>query len=68
MRPPNRFLAADISLISKTKLLKIVSAQSEDGKFVGVLNCRVVRRQLSAEVLSQQQKADNIHSLHKFRR
>jgi len=37
-----------------------VVASSEDDEFVGVLNCRAVRRQLSAEVLSRQQKADNI--------
>ncbi len=37
-------------------------ASSEDNRFVGILNCRAVRRQLSAEVLSRQQKADNIAS------
>jgi len=39
-----------------------VVASSEDDKFIGILNCRAVRRSLSAKVLAQQQKADNIHS------
>jgi len=38
-----------------------VTASSEDDEFVGLLNCRAVRRSLSAEVLSRQQKADKIH-------
>ena len=46
----------------KTKKLDIehlpVVAASEDGELVGVLNCRAVRRSLSAEVLARQQKAD----------
>ena len=50
----------------KTKRLDIehipVTVSSEDDKFVGVLNCRAVRRSLSAEVLSRQQKADTTHS------
>ncbi len=50
----------------KTKQLDIehlpVVASSKDDKFVGVLNCRAVRRSLSAEVLSRQQKADTTHS------
>ncbi|UCE99327.1 MAG: cation:proton antiporter [Planctomycetota bacterium] len=37
-----------------------VTASSEDNCFIGILNCRAVRRQLSAEVLARQQKADNI--------
>jgi len=37
-----------------------IVASREDDRFVGVLNCRAVRRKLSAEVLSRQQKADNI--------
>jgi len=37
-----------------------VIASEEQGKFLGVLNCRAVRRSLSAEVLSRQQKADSI--------
>jgi len=48
-----------------TKRLEIehlpIVASSEDDRFVGVLNCRAVRRSLSAEVLSRQQKADSIH-------
>jgi len=42
-----------------TEHLPVVAAGVED-KYVGVLDCRAVRRQLSAEVLSRQQKADNI--------
>ncbi|MFQ6034791.1 MAG: cation:proton antiporter [Sedimentisphaerales bacterium] len=34
----------------------------QQGRFVGLLDCRAIRRQLSAEVLSRQQKADNINS------
>lgn len=49
----------------KTKRLDIehlpVVASDEEKKFAGVLNCRSVRRSLSAEVLSRQQKADSIH-------
>lgn len=41
--------------------LTVVSSSDED-KFVGVLNCRAAHRQLSAEVLSRQEEADNIHS------
>ncbi len=39
-----------------------VVASSEDDKFVGILNCRAVRRSLSAEVLSRQQRADSVAS------
>ena len=50
----------------KTKRLGIehvpVVASSENDTFVGALNCRAVRRSLSAEVLSRQQKADSIAS------
>ena len=35
-----------------------VVASDEDNNYLGVLNCRAVRRQLAAEVLSRQQKAD----------
>jgi len=38
-----------------------VTTSDEDDEFVGLLNCRAVRRSLSAEVLSRQQKADKIH-------
>jgi Kef-type K+ transport system membrane component KefB/predicted transcriptional regulator len=37
-----------------------VVASDGDEKFVGLLNCRAVRRSLSAEVLSRQQKADSM--------
>jgi len=40
-----------------------VTASSEDNRFIGILNCRAVRRSLSAEVLSRQQKADGIRSV-----
>jgi Mg/Co/Ni transporter MgtE len=39
--------------------LPVVISNEDDG-FVGVLNCRAVRRSLSAEVLSRQQKADSM--------
>lgn len=38
-----------------------VVTSKKDNRFAGVLNCRGVRRSLSAEVLSRQQKADSIH-------
>jgi len=38
-----------------------VVASDKDSTFVGVFDCRLVRRSLSAEVLSRQQKADSIH-------
>ncbi len=40
-----------------------VTASSEDNKFIGILNIRAVRRSLSAEVLSRQQKADGMRSV-----
>ena len=39
-----------------------VVVSSEDDRFIGLLDCHAIRRQLSAEVLSRQQKADNIAS------
>ncbi len=57
----------DMSLseaFEKTRQLDLehlpIVASGENDEFVGVLNCRAVRRQLSAEVLSRQQKADSI--------
>ena len=51
----------------KTKRLDVehvpVVASPEDDSFVAVLNCRAVRRSLSAEVLAKQQKADGISGL-----
>jgi Kef-type K+ transport system membrane component KefB len=41
------------------EFLPVVVSDRED-KFAAVLDCREVRRQLSTEVLSRQQKADNI--------
>jgi len=68
MEPVVATMTPDMALseaLEKTKRLDIehlpVVASAEDNKFVGVLNCRVVRRSLSAEVLSRQQKADSIH-------
>ncbi len=68
MEPIIARVTKDIALseaLEKTKRLDIehlpVVASAEDNKFVGVLNCRAVRRSLSAEVLSRQQKADSIH-------
>jgi Kef-type K+ transport system membrane component KefB/predicted transcriptional regulator len=50
----------------KTERLNVdylpVVASSEDDRFIGILNCSAVRRSLSAEVLSRQQKADTTHS------
>jgi Kef-type K+ transport system membrane component KefB/predicted transcriptional regulator len=40
----------------------VVSSSTED-RFVGVLSCPAVRRQLSAEVLSRQEQADKIYSV-----
>jgi len=75
MEPIIARVTEDIALseaFEKTRRLDIehlpVVASAEDNKFVGVLNCRAVRRSLSAEVLSRQQKADSIHKenvLHK---
>ena len=45
--------------------LPVVSSSNED-KSVGVLDCREVRRQLSAEVLSRQEEADNIQSVQRI--
>ncbi|MEE9370679.1 MAG: CBS domain-containing protein, partial [Sedimentisphaerales bacterium] len=48
----------------KTQQLDIehipVVASGQDERFVGILDCHAVRRSLSAEVLSRQQKADSI--------
>ncbi|MCK4752681.1 MAG: cation:proton antiporter [Planctomycetes bacterium] len=40
-----------------------VVASKKTDEFVGLLDCLTVRRQLSAEVLAKQQKADSIHSI-----
>lgn len=67
MEPIIAKVIPDIALseaFEKTRDLDIehlpVVVSDEDNKFAGVLNCRGVRRSLSAEVLSRQQKADNI--------
>jgi len=68
MEPVIATVTPDIALseaFEKTRRLDIehlpVAASAEDNKFVGVLDYRGVRRSLSAEVLSRQQKADSIH-------
>ncbi|HUS72612.1 MAG TPA: cation:proton antiporter [Sedimentisphaerales bacterium] len=68
MEPVVARVTPDVALseaFEKTRRLDIehlpVVVSDEDNRFVGVLNCRAVRRSLSAEVLSRQQKADNIH-------
>lgn len=43
-----------------TEYVPVVVSQ-EDNTLMGLLDCRAVRRQLSAEVLSRQQKADHVH-------
>ena len=40
-----------------------VVPSNQSNQYLGILNCRAVHRSLSAEVLSRQQKADNIHSV-----
>lgn len=40
-----------------------VTISEEDKQFAGILNVRAAHRSLSTEVLSRQQKADNIHSI-----
>jgi len=42
-----------------TEYVPVVASQQDDS-FVGLLDCRAAHRQLSAEVLSRQEKADNI--------
>jgi len=68
MEPVIATVTPDIPLseaFEETKRLYIehlpVVASDEDKKFIGVLNYRHVRRLISAEVLSRQQKADSIH-------
>jgi Kef-type K+ transport system membrane component KefB len=60
----------DITLseaLDKTKQLDMeylpVVDSGAGGRFVGVLDVRAVHRQLSAEVLSRQQRADSAHSV-----
>ena len=67
MEPLIAKVTPEVSLseaFEQTKRLDIehlpVVASREDDRFVGVLDCHSVRRSLSAEVLSRQQKADSI--------
>ena len=52
--------------LNKTSRLDVqylpVVTSTQDDKLVGILDCRAVRRSLSAEILSRQQKADSMHS------
>ncbi len=67
MEPIVAVVTADIALadaLEKARRLDIehvpVTVSAENQTFTGLLNCRAVRRSLSAEVLARQQKADNI--------
>ncbi len=67
MDPIADVVTPDVSLseaLEKTRRLDVehlpVVASSENNRLVGVLNCRGVRRSVSAEVLARQQKADMI--------
>ena len=69
MEPVITTVTPDMALsdaFEKTKQLDAehlpVTASSEDNTYVGILNCRSVRRSLAAEVLARQQKADSSHS------
>lgn len=69
MEPIAAMLTPDIALgeaFEKTRHLNVehlpVVASDQDDRLVGILNCRAVRRSLSAEVLSRQQKADSMRS------
>ena len=69
MEPIITSVTPDMALLEafeKAKRLGIehvpVVASREDDSFIGILNCSAVRRSLSAEVLSRQQKADTTHS------
>ncbi|MHC4691779.1 MAG: cation:proton antiporter domain-containing protein [Planctomycetota bacterium] len=68
MEPVIATVTQDIPLseaFEQTRRLDIehlpVVTSDEDNTLVSLLNCRGVRRSLSAEVLSRQQKADSIH-------
>jgi len=69
MEPVVVKVAPDVALseaFEKSRRLDVehipVTTSSKDDRFVGVLSCRSARRSLTAEVLSRQQKADNIAS------
>jgi len=60
---PNMSLSEALEMAGRLDVEHLPAVTSgEDDRFVGILNCRAVRRQLTAEVLSRQQKADNIAS------
>jgi CBS domain-containing protein len=61
---PDMALSDALEKIRKLNVEHVpVVASSRDDSFVGVLGDRAVRRSLSAEVLSRQQKADSIASM-----
>jgi len=61
---PDMALSDALEKIMKLDVEHIpVVASDDDDKFVGILGSRTVRRSLSAEVLSRQQKADSIASM-----
>ncbi|MBA7478771.1 hypothetical protein ES707_14199 [subsurface metagenome] len=61
---PDMALSDALEKIMKLDVEHIpVVASDDDDKFVGILGSRMVRRSLSAEVLSRQQKADSIASM-----
>ena len=70
MEPPIAKVTPTVALseaFEKTRQLDIehipVVASGQDDRFVGILDCHAVRRSLSAEVLSRQQKADSMQSV-----
>jgi len=70
MEPPIAKVTPDVALseaFEKTQQLGIehipVVASDQDERFVGILDCHAVRRSLSAEVLSRQQKADSMQNV-----
>ncbi|MBA7668562.1 hypothetical protein ES703_76675 [subsurface metagenome] len=61
---PDMALSDALEKIRKLNVEHVpVVASSQDDSFVGVLGDRAVRRSLSAEILSRQQKADSIASI-----
>ena len=56
---PEAALSESLQLAKKLDIDYLpVVASKNNNKFVGILDCRAVHRQLSAEVLARQQKAD----------
>ncbi len=59
---PDMPLSQALEKMRKLDVEHIPIVASDDDKFVGILGSRMVRRSLSAEVLSRQQKADSTAS------